>query len=40
MEGYPTKEKGGKNMPILKGKDILHGNQFTKKDIEEILKVA
>jgi aspartate carbamoyltransferase catalytic subunit len=27
-------------MPILKGKDILHGNQFTKKDIEEIMKVA
>jgi aspartate carbamoyltransferase len=27
-------------MPILKGKDILHGNQFTKKDVETILKVA
>jgi aspartate carbamoyltransferase len=27
-------------MPILKGKDILHGNQFTKKDVEAILKVA
>lgn len=27
-------------MPILKGKDILHGNQFTKKDIETIMKVA
>jgi len=24
----------------LKGKDILHGNQFTKKDIEAIMKVA
>lgn len=27
-------------MPILKGKDILHGNQFTRKDVEAILKVA
>ncbi len=27
-------------MASLKGKDILHGNQFTKKDIEAILKVA
>ena len=27
-------------MSIWKGKDILHGNQFTKKDIEAILKVA
>jgi aspartate carbamoyltransferase len=27
-------------MTILKGKDILHGNQFTKKDIDAIIKVA
>ncbi len=27
-------------MPILKGKDILHGNQFSKKDIDTIMKVA
>ncbi len=27
-------------MPILKGRDILHGNQFTKKEIEAILRVA
>ena len=27
-------------MANLKGKDILHGNQFTKKDIDVILKVA
>lgn len=27
-------------MSILKGKDILHGNQFTRKDVETILKVA
>jgi len=27
-------------MTSLKGKDILHGNQFTKKDIDGILKVA
>jgi len=27
-------------MATLKGKDILHGNQFTKKDIEAIMKVA
>ncbi len=27
-------------MASLKGKDILHGNQFTKKDVEAILKVA
>jgi aspartate carbamoyltransferase len=27
-------------MGSLKGKDILHGNQFTKKDIDAILKVA
>lgn len=27
-------------MPILKGKDILHGNQFTKKEVDAILKVA
>ena len=27
-------------MGSLKGKDILHGNQFTKKDIDGILKVA
>lgn len=27
-------------MSTLKGKDILHGNQFTKKEIEAILKVA
>src|SRR5512136_3027287 len=27
-------------MASLKGKDILHGNQFTKKDIDGILKVA
>ncbi|NWF54504.1 MAG: aspartate carbamoyltransferase [Syntrophaceae bacterium] len=27
-------------MAGLKGKDILHGNQFTKKDIEAIMKVA
>ena len=27
-------------MANLKGKDILHGNQFTKKDIEAIMKVA
>jgi len=27
-------------MPILKGKDILHGNQFTRKDVEAILKTA
>ena len=27
-------------MASLKGKDILHGNQFTKKDIDVILKVA
>ncbi|MBM4305603.1 MAG: aspartate carbamoyltransferase [Deltaproteobacteria bacterium] len=27
-------------MDTLKGKDILHGNQFTKKDVETILKVA
>jgi aspartate carbamoyltransferase len=27
-------------MAILKGKDILHGNQFTKKDVEAILKTA
>jgi aspartate carbamoyltransferase len=27
-------------MASLKGKDILHGNQFTKKDVETILKVA
>ncbi len=28
------------NMACLKGKDILHGNQFTRKEIEAILKVA
>lgn len=27
-------------MAILKGKDILHGNQFTKKDVDVILKTA
>jgi aspartate carbamoyltransferase catalytic subunit len=27
-------------MASLKGKDILHGNQFTKKDIDAIIKVA
>jgi aspartate carbamoyltransferase len=27
-------------MTDLKGKDILHGNQFSKKDIDEIIKVA
>src|SRR5512134_875208 len=27
-------------MASLKGKDILHGNQFTKKDIDGIMKVA
>ncbi len=27
-------------MASLKGKDILHGNQFTKKDIDNIIKVA
>ena len=27
-------------MGILKGKDILHGNQFSRKDIEEIIKMA
>jgi aspartate carbamoyltransferase catalytic subunit len=27
-------------MTNLKGKDILHGNQFSKKDIDEIIKVA
>lgn len=27
-------------MAILKGKDILHGNQFSKKDIHAIMKVA
>jgi len=27
-------------MGILKGKDILHGNQFTRKEIESIIKVA
>src|SRR5512139_4262188 len=27
-------------MATLKGKDILHGNQFTKKDIDAILKTA
>jgi aspartate carbamoyltransferase catalytic subunit len=28
------------NMGSLKGKDILHGNQFSKKDIEAVMKVA
>jgi aspartate carbamoyltransferase catalytic subunit len=27
-------------MGILKGKDILHGNQFSRKDIEEIIKIT
>ena len=27
-------------MSILKGKDILHANQFSKKDIDGIIKVA
>jgi len=27
-------------MVSLKGKDILHGNQFSKKDIDAIIKVA
>jgi aspartate carbamoyltransferase len=32
--------KEGSKMAGLKGKDILHGNQFTKKDIEAVMKVA
>jgi len=28
------------NMGSLKGKDILHGNQFSKKDIEAVMRVA
>ena len=27
-------------MGSLKGKDILHGNQFSKKNIEAVIKVA
>ena len=27
-------------MTTLKGKDILHGNQFSRKDIDAIIKVA
>ncbi len=27
-------------MASLRGKDILHGNQFSKKDVEEIIKIA
>ena len=27
-------------MISLKGKDILHGNQFSKKDIDGIIKIA
>jgi aspartate carbamoyltransferase len=34
IEGEDTK------MTSLKGKDILHGNQFTKKDIDAIIKTA
>ena len=27
-------------MGSLKGKDILHGNQFSKKDVEGIIRIA
>ncbi len=31
---------GREAMASLKGKDILHGNQFSKKEIDAIIKIA
>src|SRR5512139_160264 len=37
---YAKNKGGGEAMASLKGADILHGNQFSKKEIESILKAA